>query len=366
MKPADVRPVTWRGRRVEASVPHPIAAQSLDLRAPVGTACGAASSRVSIAAEMVPTDFANLSVLIARGEALASSYIEGISAPIIESLLPGTSRIGLSLNDAVDAVRLVRDMSDTNLSVALLCKWHALVMKSTPLAREHHGRLRTEQGWIGGASPIDAALVTPPPETVPSLIDDLVEFANRTDVEPILQAAVVHAQFELIHPFADGNGRVGRLLIDWVLVRRLRLVSPPSISSIIMGDAGGYLSGLTLYRMGDLDSWVSWFSSVVQRASQRQLALVQSVDELRARWRVRLLARRDSCAWSVLALLPRHLVIDAHTVVSELGVSPRAALTALEALAAADILREYSRPNGKGRPARLFVAPELLALIDVG
>ena len=195
---------------------------------------------------------------------------------------------------------------------------------------------------------------------------DLLSFVNRNDLDPILQAAVAHAQFELVHPFADGNGRVGRLLIDWILARRLSLVAPPSISSVIALDTGGYLSGLTLFRTGNLDAWVSWFSTVVNRASQRQVALVQSVDELKARWRSRLLARRDSTAWSILGLLPRHLVVDTRIIASDLSVSPRTALTALESLAAAGILEEHSRITGRGRPSRVFVAPELLALVDVG
>ena len=365
MKAAATQPITWRGRRINATVPRLLSTQNLAVGDPVADACRSATSRLMLAADMVPSDFATLSILIARGEALASSYIEGVTAPIVDTLLPATSPVGASLNDAVDVVRFVRGTQDIELSAAVLCVWHAQLMRSTPLAREYHGTLRAEQGWIGGTSPVDAALVTPPPDAVPGLVDDLVTFANRTDIDPTLQAAVVHAQFELIHPFADGNGRVGRLLIDWVLARRLQLVAPPSLSSVIMGDTGGYLSGLTLFRMGDLEAWVSWFASVVQRASQRQVSLVQAVDEVRARWRVRLLARQDSCAWPTLGLLPRHLVIDARIITSELGVSQRAALTALENLAAAGILEEHSRPMGKGRPRRLFVAPELLALIDV-
>lgn len=365
MKAADTRTITWRGRRIGATVPHRLSSQTVVLRPAVAEQCSSATSRLSLAAEIVPADFATLSSLIARNEALASSFIEGVSAPMIDSLLPGTSRVGESLHDAVNAVQSVRDNADIELSATTLRDWHRRIMRSTPLDSEHHGRLRTEQGWIGGSSPIDAVLVTPPPAVVPRLVDDLVGFANRRDIDPVLQAAIVHAQFEMIHPFADGNGRVGRLLIDWVLARRLALVAPPSVSNVIVDDIGGYLSGLTLYRLGNLDGWASWFSSVVHRASQRQIALVQSVDELRAKWRLRLLARSDSCAWSVLGLLPRHLVIDAKVVVDELGVSSRAALTALENLTKSGILEEHSRPQGKGRPSRLFVAPELLALIDV-
>ena len=366
MKAATSQSITWRGRRIDATIPPLLSAQNLGLRETVADSCRSAAARLALAAETVPTDFAKLSVLIARGEALASSYIEGVSAPVVDTLLPTPSTIGTSLNDAVDVVGFVRNMHHLDLSVATLCDWHRRLMRSTPLAREHHGQLRTEQGWIGGSSPLDAALVTPPATKILPLVDDLIDFVNRTDLDPILQAAVAHAQFELIHPFADGNGRIGRMLVDWTLARRLRLVAPPSVSNVIAGDVGGYLSGLTLFRLGDLDAWVSWFADVVTRASQRQLSLVQAIDELRARWRVRLLARSDSCAWPILGLLTQRLVLDARSVAEELGVSPRAALSGLESLTAARILGEHSRPVGKGRPTRLFVAPELLALIDVG
>jgi predicted ArsR family transcriptional regulator len=95
------------------------------------------------------------------------------------------------------------------------------------------------------------------------------------------------------------------------------------------------------------------------------LGLVQAIDELKARWRAQLLARSDSSAWNTLSLIPRHLVLDSRVVAAELGISPRAALSALEALRESGILEEHSRPIGKGRPSRLFVSSELLALVDV-
>ncbi|MBU3704488.1 MAG: Fic family protein [Ilumatobacteraceae bacterium] len=366
MKAAETRTITWRGRRITAQVPHPIATQDLGIRGATSTKCASASARLLVAAEIVPTDFANLTHLLARNEALASSYIEGVRAPAIDSVLPALDGVSRSIHDAIATVRFVREAADRDLSVEMLLDWHSRLMRSTPLAPEHIGSFRTEQGWIGGASPIDAALVTPPPEEVARLVNDLVNFTNRTDIDAVLQAAIVHAQFELIHPFADGNGRLGRLLIDWLLCRRLELVAPPGLSTIIARDTGAYLAGLTLFRMGDLDAWVSWFSDVTVRASQHQLSLVQSIEELKARWRARLLTRADACAWSVVGLIPRFPVLDSQLVSTELGLSIRSTLNALHALASCGILQEHCRPIGKGRPPRLFVAPELLALVDVG
>ena len=364
MKPAETRAITWRGRRVIAHVPYPLLAQSLEVRGTTAAKSVSATSRLLVAAEIVPPDFASLANLFARNEALASSYIEGVRAPVIDSVLPALDDTSRTIHDAITTVRFVRETTDRDLAIDTLLDWHRRLMSSTQLSPELIGVFRNEQGWIGGASPVDAALVTPPPDVVPELVHDLVAFANRTDIDPVTQAAVLHAQFELIHPFTDGNGRVGRLLIDWVLCRRLGLVAPPALSTVITGDIGGYLSGLTLFRMGDLDSWVAWFAAVAVRSSQRQLALVQSVEELKARWRTRLLARTDACAWGVVGLIPRLPVLDARIVSVELGISARSALTALQTLASCGILEEHSRPTGKGRPPRLFISPEILALAD--
>ena len=365
MKPARARVITWRGRRITAYVPHSLASQTLDVREPTANKCTAATTRLLLASEMVPKDFASLAHLMARNEAIASSHIEGVRAPAIDSVLPAIDGLGRSVHDAIDTVRFVRDVATQELTVELLLEWHARLMTSGPLSPAHIGVLRSEQGWIGGTSPVDAALVTPPPNELPELIDDLIVFANRTDVDATLQAAVVHAQFELIHPFADGNGRVGRLLIDWVFCRRLNLVAPPSFSSAITDTTGAYLSGLTLFRMGDLDAWTAWFADVVVRSSQQQLALVQAVEELKAQWRARLLVRADATAWQVVGLIPRFPILTARMISAELNVSFRTALTALESLIESGILERHSRPIGKGRPAHLFVSPELLALVDV-
>ena len=103
------------------------------------------------------------------------------------------------------------------LTVDELHGWHRSLMARSGIAVEHVGAFRTAEGWIGGRSPADAAFVPPPPELVPDLVDDLVEFVNRDDVDAITQAAVADGQFETIHPYSDGNGRIGRVLVLWVL-----------------------------------------------------------------------------------------------------------------------------------------------------
>ncbi len=234
--------------------------------------------------------------------------------------------------------------------------------------------LRTDQGWIGGSSPLDAALVTPPPDLVPGLLDDLVAFANRDDLDPIAHAAIAHAQFELIHPFADGNGRVGRVLIWWLLACRMNLVSPPPISVAMANDVGGYLSGLTMFRLGQHQPWITWFAHAISGASRVQTALVARVDTLRHEWQSRLASpesgrapRRDSAAWRVLALMPRHPVLTTDLVAREFGITRRAAHDTMRTLVAAGVLTEHvsATTGARGRPRRVYVSHDLLDLATI-
>jgi Fic family protein len=256
------------------------------------------------------------------------------------------------------------------LSVETLCEWHRTLMTGSPTPERYVGVVRDEQGWIGGTSPLDATLVTPPPAELPRLLDDLVAYGNREDVDPVAQAAIAHAQFENIHPFGDGNGRVGRVLVAWILTRRLGLLIPPPVSVSIAADVGGYGSGLTLFRMGDHLRWVSWFADAVAQGGKAQRSLVGWLGELRSQWLSRLedadvrKPRRDAALFDVLELMPRHLVFTTRILERELGISRKAAGETLRRLAAVGVLTEYGTvpPAGAGQPAALYVSRELLGL----
>jgi Fic family protein len=258
------------------------------------------------------------------------------------------------------------------LTLGSLCSWHRTLMTGSPTPAPHVGVLRSEQGWIGGTSPLDAHLVTPPPDEVPSLVEDLIAYVNRDEIDPVTQTAIAHAQFEIIHPFADGNGRVGRVLVAWILVRRLSLVTPPPVSARIAADVGGYGSGLVLFRMGDHSAWVRWFAEAVSGAGRAQQELVASVERLQPEWRERLggpragsrRVRSDAAAWRVLDLLPRHLVLTGPFLASELTIPLKSASAALGELVDAGILVEHGtvQGSGRGRPSRLYMSAELLGL----
>lgn len=318
-----------------------------------------------------------LARLLLRSEGLASSFIEGITAPVVEVIVAeehpsnvATTPAWVAANLAAVDEALSEAYTDV-LTLDGLCRWHSTLMAGSPTPAKYIGCLRTEQGWIGGTSPLDARLVTPPPEFVADLIEDCLEFANRSNIDAITQAAVAHAQFEIIHPFADGNGRIGRLLVLWILTRRLSLVTPPPVSAGIARDVGGYGAGLALFRLGDHNAWIRWFADVVSNAGRMQQELVISVERLQAQWRERLGAseagarrvRADSAAWRVLDVLPRHLLLSAPHVAKVLGIPPKSAAAALQLLASVGILTEHDHLPSEGRPRRLFVCPELLGLV---
>jgi Fic family protein len=369
-------PIVWRGRRVLAFVPQRLADRDLTLAAATAARTARAQAAVEHGAETMPDDYLALARLLLRAEGVASSFIEGVSAPVVDVVLAeaGYTRAPSAATWVAANLAAVTEAVDeahgAPLTVERLCRWHATVMAGSPTPAQHVGVVRTEQGWIGGTSPVDAHLVTPPPDALPGLLDDLVAYTDRGDVDPIAQAAIAHAQFEVIHPFADGNGRVGRVLVAWLLARRLSLVTPPPVSARLAADVGGYTSGLVLFRAGDHDSWVRWFADAVSGASRAQRDLVESVERLEGEWRTRLARRdgtrrlrQDAAAWRVLDLLPRRLVLTGPLVAAELAIPLKSASAALRDLVEAGVLVEHETVStGRGRPSRLFVSTELLGL----
>lgn len=135
-------------------------------------------------------------------------------------------------------------------------------------------------------APRDALYVPPPPETVPAYMDDMIEFANRTDIPVLIQPAVAHAQFESIHPFTDGNGRIGRALINTIFRRRgatTRLVIP--LASALVAYRERYFGALNTYRNGDLRPLIVTFANSAKTAAAKSCTTAERVAEIPIEWR---------------------------------------------------------------------------------
>jgi Fic family protein len=226
------------------------------------------------------------------------------------------------------------------------------------------GRLREEQNWIGGTSsgPRGAAFVPPPHEFVRPALEDVAAFFERTDLAPVLQAAVIHAQFETIHPFLDGNGRVGRALIHVVFRRRgLTPYYVPPVSLVLAGRSDRYVQGLTDYRFGEENAWYLGFAEAVETAADGAREFARAVSALQQEWlEMAGNPRPQSGARRLVDALPAHPVVNLRTVREITGVRAEAARQALNRLERAGVLRNIS----VGRRNRAFESGGLFALLN--
>ena len=188
------------------------------------------------------------------------------------------------------------------------------------------GRWRTEPVWIGGGDlgPHEALFVPPHDRRVATLVDDLVRFADRSDIPVLVQTAIAHAHFETIHPFPDGNGRTGRALVHAQLRHAglTRTVTVP-VSAGLLTDTNAYFEALTAYRAGDAAPIVGQFVRAAFAAIDNGGRLVEELREIRSEWQGRIVARSDAVAWRVRALVLRQPVLNAATIAAHLEIAPQ-------------------------------------------
>jgi Fic family protein len=290
-----------------------------------------------------------------RSEALASSQIEGLSIPhrkLAEAELegrPGPHR-ALEIMGNVRALERAMEIGAQpgDLTLDSIVAIHRELAVAQPLDRIA-GQIREETSWIGGTSPANAEYVGPPHKYVRPLLDDLCEFMNRDDISPIPQAAIAHAQFELIHPFGDGNGRVGRCLIHVLFRRRgIALRYVPPISLVLGANKDAYIAGLQSFRTGDIDGWVQQFARAVEVAAERAREFSAEVAALQAKWRELVQpVRSDAAVLPLIDLLPRYPVITAAVAERELDRSRPATINALSRLREVGALKRH-RNQKKG------------------
>lgn len=353
----------------QAFVPDPIADTSPAV--PFETADRAADAESAIRALNDCERVAGLECigpLLLRSEAIASSAIEGYRvsplnlarALIDPRAAKGTAREVAANVSAMEEAVAIGDRAE-GVGRAEIERIHAILMAGHP--NSGPGQLRQEQNWIGGRlnSPLDARFVPPPEDEVPRLIDDLVAFLAREDLPAVAQAAIAHAQFETIHPFLDGNGRVGRCLIHVVLRRRqvaLRFVPPVSV--VLAARPNAYVAGLTHFRGGGVAEWVASFSDAARAAAAASTELSGQVADLQRVWRERAgRPRADSAAARLIALIPALPVLSAPTARGAINASQQATLAGLKGLEEAGVVRQIS----SGSYDRQFAATELFDLV---
>ncbi len=317
---------TTLGESVQAFVPHalppakPVLAPECFVQA--NRVAELALARLAGVAGLVPSvDWLLYSAI--RKEALLTSQIEGTQATLAD-LFDEEAGFAVSNTDDVEEVtnylrafRLVqaqlRDPVGLPISLRLLSEVHRLLLDGARGHGKQPGELRRSQNWIGGTRPGNAVFVPPPPERVPALLADLERFIHQEDsgllpLPPLVKTALVHLQFETIHPFLDGNGRIGRLLIAALLEHWGLLPEPLMyLSGYLKQHQAEYYRRLSNVRTeGDWEGWVAFFLEGVAVAAQDAERGIVAIATLLAADRRRMLAspKAGPASYRLFEMLP--------------------------------------------------------------
>jgi Fic family protein len=309
-------------------------------------------------------ELAPLAAILLRTESASSSQIENVTAgakalamaAIHEHAGPNAEMVAANVEAMERAVAMSDELSEITILAA-----QAALMAGHDYAQP--GSYRDAQVWIGsGAStPHTASFVPPHPDRIRPAMADLMAFCDRTDMPVLAHVAVAHAQFETIHPFADGNGRTGRALVHVMLKRAgaTRRITVP-VSAGLLGDTAAYFRALTAYRTGDPGPIIGQFSQASFAAITNGRQLNADITDIHREWTATLTARRGSAAQRLLPHLLSRPAVTARMVEGHLSVSNPTALGAIDRLVDDGILV----PSSANRRNRVWLAEDVLAALD--
>jgi Fic family protein len=371
-----------RACQYEAFVPDGIAEMPLSLEARLAGLVSEAENALRSINDKARPALAPMARLLLRTESIASSKVEGMQLGVRELARAEAraesgqkaSTLAMEVLANVDAMILAVEEAAVveRFGIPEIIAIHERLMEHA----ENHtvaGEIRARQNWIGGNdyNPCGADFVPPPPEYVAALLDDLCAAINDDRLPPVVQAALVHAQFETIHPFHDGNGRAGRALIHVVL--RRRSVAPdylPPVSVIFAAAKDRYIEGLSAFRRDDVAPWIEHFAAAVARAAHLARGYVEEVETLMNDWRQRLAdsssaPRKGAAAWAIIDVLPAHPMVTGPVAVAATGRAKAAVYQAIGQLKDAGVLipLSESRRNQAWEAAGLL---DLIAALQVG
>ncbi len=343
-------------------VPHPLPPRKPPLemeskRVALLARAEQALARLEVAGEMVPSLDWFIYAFV-RKEAVLSAQIEGTQATLIDLLeyeaekndRPAVEDVREVCN-YLDALKYARgqlkNAKGLPLSIRLLHEAHRRLMRGVREANKRPGELRQSQNWIGGTRPGNAAFVPPPPEEVPALLSDLEMYLHADDELPALvRIGLAHVQFETIHPYLDGNGRIGRLLIT-LLLEHWKLLSAPRLylSLFFKRHRAEYYRLLAeVRRSGNWEAWIDFFLDGVATIADEAVAAARDVFSLLNTDRERLLASPSVSVMAIRLLehLPVHPVVTIPGVVKLLETTKPTAGKAVHLLEDTGVLMETS------------------------
>lgn len=311
-----------------------------------------------------------------RKEAVLSSQIEGTQSSLSDLLLFELEEVpGIPLDDVTEVSNYVAALShglfrlqhDFPLSNRLMREIHGVLLSSRQEQTQTPGEFRRSQNWVGGSRPGHAAFVPPPHTAVPDCMSALERFLHATDdgLPVLLRAGLAHVQFETIHPFLDGNGRVGRLLITLLLCHAGLLSQPLLYLSLYFKQhRGDYYDLLNhVRRTGDWEAWIGFFLEGVKRTAEGAVSSAQRLSQMFQDDRNRIQVsggRKTGSALRVHDALKARPILSLPVASRDTKLSFRATASAMELLATHGIAREIT---GKRRN-RLFVYDRYLSVLN--
>lgn len=373
---------TVGGEEVAAFVPLPLPPAKPVLRIE-GTAsqrlhaAEQALVRLELAGEMVPSLDWFIYAFV-RKEAVLSSQIEGTQATLVDLLTfeaeadaaPANADVE-ELCNYLDALAFARaqlaDPKGLPLSMRLLNETHLRLMRGVRGADKQPGKVRGTQNWIGGTRPGNAAYVPPPPQALSDVLSDFEKYMHRADaMPPLVRAGLLHVQFETIHPYLDGNGRIGRLLVTLLLEQGKLLTRPLLYLSLFFKrHRNEYYRRLDAVRVdGDWEGWLDYFLDGVATIADEGVSSARELFSLVAEDRERALqsAGTSVAAVRLFETLPRQPIVSVAQVMKRLEISKPTAGRAVEALEDVGVLVEIT---GKKRD-RLWAYQQYLNRLRAG
>jgi Fic family protein len=367
------------GERVRAYVPAPLPpnpplalARFMDVYERAVTAVG----RLDGVTTILPSTPLFLYMYV-RKEALLSSQIEGAQSSLSDLLLFENHEAPTALRDDVTEVSnyvaatlhgVSRLQGGFPLSLRLIREMHAILLKSGRGAAKQPGEFRRSQNWIGGTRPGNALFVPPPPHRLDDCLDALERFLHSDDaaMPPLIRAGLAHVQFETIHPFLDGNGRLGRLLITLILCEAGVLREPILYLSLFLKSRrDDYYRLLQEVRQaGTWETWMEFFLTGVAETAEQAAATARDLMAIfeADRQRIAGLGRAAPSALRVHDVMQARPIVTIQTVADMAAISFPTANAALENLTRCGVVREVS---GRKR-GRIYAYSAYLALLDRG
>ena len=307
-----------------------------------------------------------------RKEAVLSSRIEGTQATLGELL---AAEAGAAVDRSPEDLREVGNyvvaleygverLETLPISLRLVRELHERLMRGVRGDVATPGEFRHSQNWIGplGCNLNDATYVPPPPTELMTCLDAWERFLHDDSVPPLIHAALVHSQFEAIHPFLDGNGRVGRLLITLLLVSRDIIPSPLLyLSAYFEATRDEYYARLLgVTERGEWEEWLNYFLRGVVIQSEDAVDRIQRIDDLFARWRHELASGRSRFPEQVLDLFAENPFWTVRSLASRLDVAYTTAQRAIDRLEMLDIISRV----GEARRNRVYCAGDVLDVLE--